>query len=352
MKDRDYWIDSFVNIVLMAERAQLDFESDFVTKFDYYMNEVKSKVYEFFSAYQNDSGKVPYSDIRKYLKNSDYSDFIKEVKYYISQAKEKGMSEDFIDYLTAYSKRINIPRVEKLQVEIQYILNEIDNIKQDDIPTFLSDTYKAVYYTCFYTVGKGIETNLDFSALDQSEIDSIFDKKWAGRTFSDSLDMNISQISEALIKFIPQLFARGYTKDKVVESIQSKINPSKTQTISINRSQIDYTINQSSYKAFKVASLDKYEYCAILDYKTSKICRELNGFIGLLSQAEVGVNFPPMHVNCRSFIIPVIPADYKAKTDNQTRIWRSVTLNDWLQNNVPKEDGTIVLDYVKKYYKN
>lgn len=351
MKDRDYWIDAFTNIVLMAERAQLDFESDFISEFDYYMSELKSKVYEFFSAYQNADGKVPYSEVRKYLKNTDYSDFIKEVKYYISQAKEKGMSEDFISYLTAYSKRVNIPRVEKLQVEIQYILNEIDNIKQDDIPAFLSDTYLAVYYSCYYVMETGLEVTLEYTDLTQDDIDSVFDKKWAGLNFSESLSENLSKISEAMINFIPQLFARGYKKERFVEALQSKVNPSKNQTVAINRTQIDYTINQSSYTAFKSASIDKYEYCAILDYKTSKICQELDGFIGFLSQAEVGVNFPPMHVHCRSFIIPVIPNSYKVDSKNKEN-WKAMSLSDWITTNVPASSGTRVLDYVKKYYKN
>jgi uncharacterized protein with gpF-like domain len=50
-----------------------------------------------------------------------------------------------------------------------------------------------------------------------------------------------------------------------------------------------------------------------LDSRTSEICRELNGKRFKLSEAEVGVNYPPMHPNCRSTTQLVLDEEYKQK---------------------------------------
>lgn len=49
--------------------------------------------------------------------------------------------------------------------------------------------------------------------------------------------------------------------------------------------------------------IKKYKYLAELDKHTSEICQELDGQVFLLEEAEVGINYPPMHPNCRSTVI-------------------------------------------------
>ncbi|MBC1738736.1 minor capsid protein, partial [Listeria seeligeri] len=52
--------------------------------------------------------------------------------------------------------------------------------------------------------------------------------------------------------------------------------------------------------AYEENGTDEYRFLAILDSKTSKICRSLDDKIFKIIDAVVGVNYPPMHPHCRS----------------------------------------------------
>lgn len=55
---------------------------------------------------------------------------------------------------------------------------------------------------------------------------------------------------------------------------------------------------------YKEAGIEKYLFLATLDIKRSEICRKLGLKSFSVSEAEVGVNLPPMHPFCRSVTVP------------------------------------------------
>ena len=57
---------------------------------------------------------------------------------------------------------------------------------------------------------------------------------------------------------------------------------------------------EATAMSYVEAGIDEYTYLATLDLKTSEICRRLDGKTFLLSERQEGVNYPPMHPNCRS----------------------------------------------------
>ena len=65
-------------------------------------------------------------------------------------------------------------------------------------------------------------------------------------------------------------------------------------------------MNEATVNNYKENGIKEYEFMAFLDKKTSPQCRELDGKIISISEYKAGVNFPPVHPNCRSCIVPVI----------------------------------------------
>jgi len=57
--------------------------------------------------------------------------------------------------------------------------------------------------------------------------------------------------------------------------------------------------------------IEKYEFVAEVDKRTSDICLELNGKIFNIKDAEVGKNLPPCHCFCRSCIVPFVESKDK-----------------------------------------
>jgi len=79
----------------------------------------------------------------------------------------------------------------------------------------------------------------------------------------------------------------------------------------IARTNVSDIFNNTRYQVFSAPQLDNwvlaFVYSAILDGRTTEICRELNGRIFL--KDEVSEYIPPNHYNCRSTIHPVTRLD-------------------------------------------
>lgn len=106
--------------------------------------------------------------------------------------------------------------------------------------------------------------------------------------------------------FIPQAFSRRLTKDQIYAELKRDANKIRNRLNLILTTMGNYQYNYIVQYCMKELDIKEYEYCAVLDDRTSKICRELNGQRFKISQAQTGVNFPPMHPNCRSFVVPII----------------------------------------------
>jgi SPP1 gp7 family putative phage head morphogenesis protein len=61
-----------------------------------------------------------------------------------------------------------------------------------------------------------------------------------------------------------------------------------------------------TFRAEDSGVVEKYEFLAAIDSRTSKLCRDKDGKVFKLKDSKVGVNFPPLHPHCRSTIIPVL----------------------------------------------
>ena len=72
------------------------------------------------------------------------------------------------------------------------------------------------------------------------------------------------------------------------------------------RTESAYLAGQADQLAYQELMIDRYRYLATLDMRTSSLCQGLDGRQFDRAAARVGVNYPPMHPNCRSTTVAVI----------------------------------------------
>lgn len=70
----------------------------------------------------------------------------------------------------------------------------------------------------------------------------------------------------------------------------------------IYRTETNKYFNDMTVKVMKKKGYKKYKIMAVMDNRTSEICRSMNGKVFKLSEKKTGVNCPPFHPNCRSVI--------------------------------------------------
>lgn len=97
--------------------------------------------------------------------------------------------------------------------------------------------------------------------------------------------------------------------------MQSKlVGLSASQAKRIIRTESTYVLNEASISSFERANMfEEYEYNAIIDERTTAVCKGLSGQKFLIKDRKPGTNFPPMHPWCRSTYSIVIPKDWLHK---------------------------------------
>lgn len=104
----------------------------------------------------------------------------------------------------------------------------------------------------------------------------------------------------------------GRSVDEILEAIGESRAPIYRVKNAI-RTNLFETINESRYSAFTDPELGGFvealQYSAILDSRTTDICRHLNGRVYPVDSPQWNSYRPPNHFNCRSILVPVTIVD-------------------------------------------
>ena len=116
----------------------------------------------------------------------------------------------------------------------------------------------------------------------------------------------MSKLQKTIEKGIVDCVARGASKDELVKTLVGRFNVSFNEANRLARTELTYVQNQATMDSYKKANVEEYEYLSAKDNRVSEMCLEQNGKKYKVSEAIVGVNYPPLHVNCRCTTIAVI----------------------------------------------
>lgn len=123
-----------------------------------------------------------------------------------------------------------------------------------------------------------------------------------------------------------------------------------------SRTTITEVSNDSHMEEYKGAGVKQFQFQATFDERTCPVCGQLDGKRFDVDKAEVGVNYPPMHPNCRCTTVAVLnprivakmaPLQYKDRATGKVHeIPRDFTYQDWYKTFGPgRTDG---VEYVPK----
>ena len=154
------------------------------------------------------------------------------------------------------------------------------------------------------TINKG--TNIAFNSISQEKLLKIVNSTWIGRTnWSEKIWKDRVLLGKKLTKVLSIGMPQGFGMQKMARELSAVMGQTFYNSFRIIRTEASHIDGQVTLDRYKEVQKElgenvKYRYDAFLDSRTSSICRDLDNQIFDLDEAEVGVNYPPMHPNCRS----------------------------------------------------
>lgn len=146
-------------------------------------------------------------------------------------------------------------------------------------------------------------------------------------------------IIKPLKKTLMQGLAKGYTAEKMAVELSAVSSTSVYKSKAMIRTAITEVANEMERRTSMDMGMTEYEYVATLDERTCPVCGGMDGKIANLKSAEAGVNFPPMHKNCRCVTTAVLNDKVKSEMTRRARdaeghsqtVPATMTYEEWAQ---------------------
>lgn len=302
MNSKDYWAERArtdkIKVIKTGEKGIDNLKRLLKTNLD----DVESKIKAFYDKYaDNYSEQLPIKDLEKYKAELK--------KAAIKNPKDKTLNK----LLREDAPKYKIDRLRALQTELQIQLAEATAGQEKGIYKTLNDVGKVSQATLAKTFKKTI--GLEFNTLASHKMKQLLSSDWSGMNWSERLwkdrELVGKKVTEILSKGIPQ----GTSLQTMSRELKNATGTSFNDAFRLIRTETSHIDGQVTLEGYKQAKeelgLEYYEYDAFLDTRTSAICEELNGKRFKVDEAQVGVNYPPMHPNCRSTTQLVLDENYK-----------------------------------------
>lgn len=355
MRNLEYWAQRAIDELTTSERSVLDYEQDLILAYKTALREIKKDIDAFFTRYAK-LHKISYTEARKRLSVIELSDFKDIVKSWLKIATTEGLSAEYISYLEHLLNSKYLSRLEMLEADVRHQIELLEHDKYVQMTELMSINYLSAFYNRSYTIAHGCGVAVRFNAVTKSALEKAVKSKWSQYTYNQTIWNDRDKLTHALSTIIPQSFSRGLSSNQLGDMIAKEMNASLNRGRTLARTEVNYICNQADLDAYKVAGIEEYDYLATLDMKTSEICRSLDGTKHKVSDAKVGVNYPPMHPNCRSTTVPHFEDDddlaervARDESGKTIKVPRKMTQEEYINKYVPEDDREKLLNFRKKF---
>lgn len=299
LSNKSYWLKRSEELDKVAKMTEKEVMKKLSALYRDAFRSIEKEVNDFMMKYAVDH-KLDYATVTQMLTPIDlaeYNEKIQELHAMYRDTKSEYIKIE-IERLKARSK---ITRLRALQDAINVELCKVTHEYQMTLEDTLIGLFSAQYEKACELMG------VMAPGIPREAIIKIIEYPYAGKMFSDRIWDN----KDALVKHIKQNLTvgiiRGDSIQKMARQLKKDLNVLYYQAERLVRTEINYAMNQAHLKGYKDSGVvEKYEFLAAHDKRTSKLCRDLDGQMFELSEATVGVNYPPVHCNCRSTVIPVL----------------------------------------------
>lgn len=272
-----------------------------------YKHQLVSEIEKFYARYAVDN-KMTHAEAKQYLTDKERREF-KHVT--LEKFREMALNPDTpTPLLDALSYRHRISRKEALLAEIERLTAELygkpDGI-HDKVTEALSDVYiKGKIHQAQNLAHFGI---IETPILGVDAVKHKMASNWSGKTFSTNVWGHDAAVYKSISDTINKGLTGGWSIDRMARALSERTGVAYHRADTLVRTETTFYNNLATLDTIKELGGDHYEIVAVLDSRTSEICRLENHEVHSVKEYEPGRTAPPFHVRCRSTIRPAVKSD-------------------------------------------
>ena len=313
MKSHD-WEKIFIELFKALEEKGLSYFRTLEKEYRKTVRKTVDEINKYYGMFAHEN-KINLSQAKKTLNKEELKEFVDTLEEYIAECKEQGIDVRWINKLEMMRLRDRVSRLDAMRIVIQQHAEILYNSERVGMEKTLSEIYEEGYNKTATEVGVIVGLLTLAKTPTQKQILKAISKAWVadGLTFSERIwnKHRVGLIND-LHKGLIQSIIKGDSPEVFAKHIAKKYNVSKGQALRLVKTESAYFINESQRVAFELAGVKQVVFTAVLDDRTSDICRSMDGKVFNVDELEIGVNQPPLHSNCRSTLYPYIEKRLKS----------------------------------------
>ena len=301
-----YWDDRAIRRLTDAEKQSEEYIKRIQKMYDRANRNVQRDIEAIYARYSKSTG-MDVQSLKELLTAS-------ETEKLWAEMKRKGL-----DKYVKGNYKARISRLEKIQAQIYAKAKEIYPEEQLQHTMCYEGVINKSYYKTIYDTQMGTGFDFAFSKIDDNMVSALLNEPWSGKSYSARIWGNTDILAESLAEIVGGALISGQSIAKTSKQVRERFNVAKYYADRLVRTETNHFNNEADAMAYEEMDVDKYVFLATLDTRTSKICQELDNKVFPLKDRQVGVNYPPMHPNCRSKTRAYMGAEIEATLKRRAR---------------------------------
>lgn len=187
-------------------------------------------------------------------------------------------------------------------------VEELAKLQNLNMRNLLSTVYEDSVYKTAYETQKLRGEYSTFREVAKRDIETAISKPWVtdGKDFSTRIWENKAQLINTLQTEMTRSFMIGEGAAPLINRIQKRFNVSFSNARRLVETETAYVQEKGMLDTYEALDVEQYQILAVLDMKTSDICRHLDKKVFDKKDAKPGITVPPFHCYCRSTTTPYI----------------------------------------------
>ncbi|EOR25010.1 hypothetical protein A499_06400 [Niallia nealsonii AAU1] len=284
---KSYWEQRMVQLFTAQDKKNAKFEKKMRKEYLRVEEQLKKEIASYYTKYGKD-GVIEYRKLVQSLTEKerdllfqDYDEFVRR-------------NPKYAHLMPIRESIYKLNRLEGLQLDIRMRMVELGAFEEEGFRKLLEEAYENGYLSSM----KGLKNPPSFFVVNNLAMEQTLNEKWInGGNFSTRIWGNKERLLNALNAEIRDGIIRGDDFRQMSKVIQYRTGVGENDAKRLLQTEYNFVMGQANKQAFMEAKVKRYEVSAVMDRKTSKTCRSLDGDQFDFESAKVGgIIHHSMHV--------------------------------------------------------
>ena len=298
---RSQWIEDAKERVLRNTKRADGYARELIFLYDEAAFNIEKEIEALFARFAKDNG-LTEEAARQLLAGREYRVWQKSIEEYIAEASDAAKGSKALLELNTLAMKSRITRKEQLLANVYQNMIDLAEDSNAKLDTLLGDLLEVNYYESCFSIQRGIGMGFHVAKISDKLIKQVLSFPWSEKHYSEAVWGACDHLAALARREITLGFIQGSSVQKMARAIDDVMNKGRYNAERLVRTECKYFANQGEIMGYKENGIEEYQFLGGTEHSGSCTCSELNGRVFRVSEAEAGVNLPPIHPNCLCII--------------------------------------------------